>query len=145
MYALSLINGPHIDDWVHKQVQTLRTRSQHAQNPIPRTEEQHWDDFKQAFESAWTDTAKEQTAVQKPMALKMYKNDIDTYISTFENLASEAGYNHDAKGTIHLFAQGLQPNLLRTKPSQCFAVLGRLTWHKSNKLPNNLKIIYIIV
>ena len=31
------------------------------------------------------------------------------------------------------------------KPSQCFAVLGRLTWHKSNKLPNNLKIIYIIV
>ena len=31
------------------------------------------------------------------------------------------------------------------KLSQCFAVLGRLTWHKSNKLPNNLKIIYIIV
>ena len=48
------------------------------------------------------------------MALKMYKNDIDTYISTFENLASEAGYNRDAKGTIHLFAQGLQPNLLCT-------------------------------
>ena len=114
MYALSLMNGPNIDDWAHKQVQTLRTRSQRAQNPIPRTEEQHWDDFKQAFESAWTDTAKEQTAVQKLMALKMYKNDIDTYISTFENLASEAGYNRDAKGTIHLFAQGLQANLLRT-------------------------------
>ena len=48
------------------------------------------------------------------MALKMYKNNIDTYISTFKNLASEAGYNHNAKGTIHLFAQGLQANLLCT-------------------------------
>ena len=31
------------------------------------------------------------------------------------------------------------------RPSQCFAILERLTWHKSNKLSNILKIIYIIV
>ena len=48
------------------------------------------------------------------MALKMHKSDIDTYISTFENLVTEAGYNHDAKETVHLFAQGLCPDLLRT-------------------------------
>jgi hypothetical protein len=48
------------------------------------------------------------------MALKMHKSDIDTYISTFENLVREAGYNRDAKGTVHLFAQGLCPDLLRT-------------------------------
>jgi hypothetical protein len=48
------------------------------------------------------------------MALKMYKSDIDMYISTFENLVLEAGYNCDAKGTIHHFAQGLQPDLLKT-------------------------------
>jgi hypothetical protein len=52
--------------------------------------------------------------MQKLMALKMHKSDIDTYISTFENLVREAGYNCNAKGTVHLFAQGLCPNLLRT-------------------------------
>jgi hypothetical protein len=31
------------------------------------------------------------------------------------------------------------------KLSQCLAVLERLTWHKSNKLRNNLKIIYVIL
>jgi hypothetical protein len=42
------------------------------------------------------------------------RSNVDTYISTFENLVWEAGYNHDAKGTVHLFAQGLHPNLLKT-------------------------------
>jgi len=31
------------------------------------------------------------------------------------------------------------------KLSQCLAVLKRLTWHKSSKLHNNLKIMYIIL
>jgi hypothetical protein len=31
------------------------------------------------------------------------------------------------------------------KPSQCFAILERLTRHKSNKLSDILKIIYVIV
>ena len=38
------------------------------------------------------------------------------------------------------------PNIqLLKKPSQCFAILERLTWHKSNKLCNIVKIIYVIV
>jgi hypothetical protein len=48
------------------------------------------------------------------MALKMYRNNIDSYISIFKTLVVEAGYNHDAKGTVYLFAQGLLPNLLRS-------------------------------
>jgi hypothetical protein len=48
------------------------------------------------------------------MALKMHKSDINTYISMFENLVREADYNCNAKGTVHLFAQGLCPDLLRT-------------------------------
>ena len=48
------------------------------------------------------------------MALKMYRNDIDSYISTFDTLVVEARYNCNAKGTVHLFAQGLLPNLLKS-------------------------------
>jgi hypothetical protein len=112
MYMLSLMNGPNINNWAHAQVTMLRDRSTHAQNPILRADEQHWNDFKNAFERTFTDIAKEQTATQKLMALKMHKSNIDTYISTFENLVREAGYNCDAKGTVHLFAQGLCPDLL---------------------------------
>ena len=114
MYTLSLMCGPHINDWVNNQVTILTETSTCAQNPIPRADEQHWNNLKAAFESAYTDTAKEQTATQKLMALKMYKSDIDFYIATFENLVREAGYNRDAKGTVHLFAQGLRPDLLNT-------------------------------
>jgi hypothetical protein len=80
MYALSLINGPNIDDWAHAQVTTLRERSTCTQNPIPRTKEQHWNDFKAAFECAFTDIAKEQIATQKLMALKMHKSNIDVKV-----------------------------------------------------------------
>jgi hypothetical protein len=56
------MNGSNIDDWAYAQVTTLRERSTCAQNPIPRADKQHWNDFKNAFECAFTDIAKEQTA-----------------------------------------------------------------------------------
>jgi hypothetical protein len=52
--------------------------------------------------------------MQKLMALKMHRSNIDIYLSIFKNLVIEAGYNHGAKGTVHLFAQGLCPDLLKT-------------------------------
>jgi hypothetical protein len=112
MYILSLMKGPNIDDWAHDQVVALRTKTTRANNPLDRTNEDLWNDFDTAFTNAFTDTAKEQTAHQKLMALKMYKEDVDTYISTFGHLVREANYDRDAKGTMHLFAQGLNPKIL---------------------------------
>ena len=54
------------------------------------------------------------------------------------------GYDEGSKAVKYYNAATRNIQLLK-KLSQCFAVLGRLTWHKSNKLPNNLKIIHIIV
>ena len=31
------------------------------------------------------------------------------------------------------------------KLSQCLAILERLTWHKSSRLHNNMKILYVIL
>jgi hypothetical protein len=52
--------------------------------------------------------------MQKLIALKMHRSDIDTYISIFENLVTEVGYKCDTKGIVHLSAQGLHPDLLKT-------------------------------
>ena len=43
----------------------------------------------------------------------MFKDDLDTYISTFTNLCKQANYDCNAEGTMHLFAQGLKCELLQ--------------------------------
>ena len=113
MYILSLMRGPNVDDWVYDQVTALREKTTRAQNPIGRDNEVLWNDFNTAFTNAFTDTAKEQNAHQKLMALKMFRDDIDSYITTFGHLVREASYDRDTPGTMHLFAQGLKPDLLR--------------------------------
>ena len=40
--------------------------------------------------------------------------------------------------------KGMNVQLLK-KPSQCFAILERVTWNKSNKLSNIVKIMYVIL
>src|SRR4029077_7892486 len=86
MYELSLMRGPNIDDWVDDQVRILRDRHARAQNPVGKDEAVHWDEFNRAFVSAYTATAKKQTAQQKLLALKMFAWDLDSYISTFNHL-----------------------------------------------------------
>jgi len=47
------------------------------------------------------------------LAIRIHKNNLDTYIATFNHLCQEAHYDQTAKGTIHLFAQGLNPAILK--------------------------------
>jgi len=114
MYALSLMRGPNIDDWVNDQVLLLRELTTRAQNPIDRNDPNLWNNFNTRFTNAYTDTAKKQTAQQKLMALKMYQDDLDTYISTFKHLCTQANYDITTEGTMHLFAQGLKQKLLES-------------------------------
>ena len=114
MYALSLMRGPNIDDWVNDQVLLLRELTTRAQNPIDRNDPNLWNNFNNRFTNAYTDTAKKQTTQQKLMALKMYQDDLDTYISTFKHLCTQANYDITTEGTMHLFAQGLKQKLLES-------------------------------
>jgi len=114
MYALSLMRGPNIDNWVNDQVLLLRELTTQALNPIDRNNPNLWNDFNTRFTNAYTDTAKKQTTQQKLMALKMYQDDLDMYISTFKHLCTQANYDITTGGTMHLFAQGLKQKLLES-------------------------------
>jgi len=114
MYALSLMRGPNIDNWVNDQVLLLRELTTRAQNPIDRNDPNLWNNFNTRFTNAYTDTAKKQTAQQKLMALKMYQDNLDMYISTFKHLCTQANYDITTEGTMHLFAQGLKQKLLES-------------------------------
>ena len=75
------------------------------------TNEMLWTEFKTVFRSAWKDREKKQSAYKQSMKLTMKDLDIDSYVATFDRLATAAGGEPDAGGTIEWFARGLQDNI----------------------------------
>ena len=59
------------------------------------------------FLSAFIDTMSREDALSQLLTLKMKGTDLDTYISTFENLQLKAGWKKDMQGTLLLFCCGL--------------------------------------
>jgi hypothetical protein len=111
MYALSLIKGPLVNDWANNQVIALRNKVTHAQNPIGHDREVLWTEFSAAFTAAFTDTARTQNAYIALMHLKMRGNDLNTYITTFKHLTSQANYQLNDTAIIHHFTKGLERGL----------------------------------
>jgi hypothetical protein len=66
-----------------------------------------WDQFLVEFEAQYQDTAKENRARSALQNLKMKDNEIDAYISKFEELARLAGYMAGNQETLQMFLQGL--------------------------------------
>jgi hypothetical protein len=112
--ALSYIKGPLVEDWVNERDKTLEKRTNRTlPNSVPDTDEILWTEFETAFKAAWKDGARTQSAYDLLMKLTMKDLDVDTYIATFERLASAAEWEPDAKGTIARFRKGLQDNIHR--------------------------------
>ena len=57
------------------------------------------------------DTARAQNTHMALMYLKMRGNNLDTYITTFKHLASQANYQLNDTATIHHFTKGLEKGL----------------------------------
>ena len=112
--ALHFIRGPNVIDWVEEQLTSLTNKVTHPMNPIGRRDEVLWNDFKQAFHAAFTDTSKKQTAHAKLHALRMRIGGLDNYIATFEHLAALTGYDLADQGVVYLFAKHLERGLLST-------------------------------
>ena len=110
--ALAYMRGTAINDWVEDQLKILKEKVNRNVNPIARTEEVLWTDFFTDFETAYTDTTKRQTAYRKLHDLKMNKDDLDSFIASFKNLALRAGYDLAADATIDMFARRLNKGLL---------------------------------
>jgi Retrotransposon gag protein len=111
MQALSLMKGPMVNDWAADQVQILRDRVNHPTNPVGQDQEVHWIEFERAFDTAFTDTTKQQNAHNTLRQLCMQGNDLDNYVTAFKKLARDTGYTLDTQGTIFIFATSLKLGL----------------------------------
>ncbi len=92
MTFLSYIWGPLIDDWVQEQAQWLVDQ---IQGGVLQTEENLWRTIDTRFRQAYTDTAESTKAQHELKSLHMTKDNLDDFISRFQNLANKAGYDLD--------------------------------------------------
>jgi len=109
MTFLSYIRGPLVDDWVNEQAEWLMNQ---VQTGVAHGEENLWRMIEIRFRQAYTDTAEKVKAQHQLRDFRMKGDDIDTYISTFQNLARKAGYTLDKNVTLGMFADGLPPKLM---------------------------------
>ena len=105
--ALSFIVGPKVDDWNMAQLQALKDKVNRTQQPLQCTNKALWTEFEADFQNAFTDTAKEQDAYNKLMALRMQGNDMDSYITSFNNLVEHSGWSLTDRGALENFKHGL--------------------------------------
>jgi Retrotransposon gag protein len=118
--ALSLIQGPKVNDWVDEQLNDLELKV----CTMPRSDETLWTEFKTTFTDTFTDTTKKEDAYQKLKHLKMKDELIDDYIMVFNSLAAKAGWELSNEGTIDAFQLGLCPGTLN-------AIMNQDVWPKT--------------
>ena len=111
MQHLSLIKGEEVNNWKEDQIRDLVNKTTHTQNPMGYDQESLWTDYQTAFNAAYADTTRRQTAQSKIKHLRMKGDDLDRYIATFTHLARDAGYNLNTLGVADLFALGLRTKL----------------------------------
>jgi hypothetical protein len=107
--ALSYIMGPHMDAWVDEQLISLEDKVAGRADP---KDENLWKVFEKAFDVAFTNQVDQQWAHQQLINLKMSGGDLDTYTADFNCLAKVAGFKDSEKGTMELYKQGLNNQLL---------------------------------
>ena len=109
MTFLSYIRGPLVNDWVQEQAQWLVDQITAG---VLQIKENLWHTINTRFRQAYTDTAESAKAQHKLKMLHMTKDNLDDFISRFQNLANKAGYDLDQQVTLNLFQNGLLNNLV---------------------------------
>ena len=97
-FALTLISGPLVRDFVRIQGDTLDASNEH-----PDT----WFDFLDAFNNRFLDTHRDTKARLEIENLKMKDNNVDEYDQRFRALAREANYDLRETSVLMKFLKGL--------------------------------------
>jgi Retrotransposon gag protein len=114
LMALTYIKGPRVEDWQEARLEELTNTNLHPDD------EALWTTFEQKFKDTYTNSNKKRAAYDKLMTLQMKGGDIDTYITTFDNLLAKAGWTRGEEAA-DFFQKGLENGVKRE-------VLRRQTW-----------------
>jgi Retrotransposon gag protein len=93
LMALTYIKGPRVDDWQEARLDELINS-----NLVP-DDKTLWTNFEQKFRDTYTNSNKKRATYDKLMTLQMKGGDINTYIATFNNLLTKAGWTQGEEAT----------------------------------------------
>ena len=108
--TLTFIEGDTIDSWKGDQLEKLNDC---VTGGYLETDKTHWDEFKEAFKKAFTNTNEKVEAYQELTCLKQGDN-LNTFITEFKCLVKLTGINTDSHGAIELFKGGLKSGLTKS-------------------------------
>ena len=103
--ALTCIKGPEVNRWMQQQLEWLMTLQPADDNNTT------YQQFIANFHACFMDSQKAQRARIELQMLKMTWPEIDEYISKFESIAHEAGYNPVDHNMMQQFLQGLPQSI----------------------------------
>ena len=103
--ALTCIKRPEVNRWTQQQLEWLMTLQLADDNNTM------YQQFIANFHACFMDSQKAQRARIELQMLKMTWPEIDEYISKFESIAHEAGYNPADPNTMQQFLQGLPQSI----------------------------------
>ncbi len=109
MFFLTYIKGSRINKWV---VAVNRWLTRQLQGGIANTDERLWNEVAASFLRHFVDNlAKEKAQSLLREGIKMKGEDIDSYITEFEEAVQMAEYRFDVPQTIDTFTEGLPTGL----------------------------------
>ena len=103
---LNFIRGKNVDDWVSHQFDLLIERT--TKLGIAETDEELWNLFVTDFETAFFNIGHKQKAYAELEGLKMTNDNLEQYISTFNRLLKQAGFQATDLGSVEQFKKGLK-------------------------------------
>ena len=106
-FTLTHMKGPEVAGWVHDIGHMLD-----GLNPLVDNIPFLWEQFLNEFEAQYLDTAREDQARAALHEHKIKGEEIDAYISKFEELAHQANYTTGSPETLRLFLQGLNRKIV---------------------------------
>ncbi len=142
---LGFIKGPNVKDWTKRWANWMINKFTTGR---PTTDEHYWSEVARGFQVAFQDTGARERAEDKLQHLTFIPNEVDTFISQFESLATEATYELDAQPTLSLYASKLPfkmvDHIYKVVRPLDFQGWAEATWqyHQDNTAVQNIRGIF---
>ncbi len=97
---LGFIKGPNIKDWTKRWTNWMVREFTTGR---PTMDKHYWSEVSRGFQITFQDTRARERAEDKLQHLAFIPNEVDTFITQFESLATEATYDLDAQPMLLLY------------------------------------------
>ena len=106
LWVLSYIQGPRVEAWLNAEV--LKLKNMVDKLHFTNDDKEIWDTFESDFKHTFEDESQKADGMLRLQNLSMAtEKGLEEYISTFDAILAEIGWERNQPGTVRLFKDGL--------------------------------------